>query len=166
MTWTENLNRLESTLETSYEVWRKFLRFLYNLLHNDKSAYIVSIQIMHIPTSVFCIFWPLPLYYSICLSLYFYLPHGKHSCKSDLGAETRTWEITKHICISVHTFSKSLDGCCNVHWILWKLHKSNTMQVVNFIYRDMLELGTGKHKMLEMQHRYILIGHEENHRIS
>ena len=125
----------------------------------------VSVQIMHAPTSVFCIFWPLPPYYSICLSLYFYFPHGKHSCKSDLGAETRTWEITKHICISMHTFSKCLDGCCNVHWILWKLHKSNNMQVVNFIYRGMLELGRGKHNLLEMQHRYILIGHEENHRI-
>jgi len=39
------------------------------------------------------------------------------------------------------------------------------MQVVNFVYREMLELCTGKHKMLEMQHRYILTGHEENHRI-
>jgi len=39
------------------------------------------------------------------------------------------------------------------------------MQVVNFVYRDMLELGRGKQKMLEMQHRYIMIGHEENHRI-
>src|SRR5215510_4682026 len=137
MTWTENPNRLGSTLETCYVVRQKFPRLLYTFLHNDQSAYCFC-------TNNACTYFSVLYFlttassFSTCLSLYFYFPHGKQSFKSDLGAETRAWEITKHICISMHTFSKSLDGCCNVQWILWKLHKSNNMQVVNFIYTDML----------------------------
>lgn len=141
--------KLESTLGTCYKLQRKFLRLLYTLLHNDKSVF-CFFQNMHVPISGFCIFWPLPPCYSNCLSLYIYFPSGKHSFKSDLGAETRTRQIAKHICISMHTFSKSLDGCCNVHWILRKLHKSNNMKVVNFISRDIFDLDRGKHKMLAM----------------